>query len=138
MILVCFNVEFQASFSLSSFTLIKRLFNSSSLFDTRETSAYLRLLIVLLEILIPACDSFSLAFCVMYSTYKLNKQDDNTHPCHTAFPILKQSVNERLKYLESPFILDPLDMSRNYILTNVIKFCDLNFLALLSVHDKGF
>ena len=90
------------------------------------------------EILIPACDSFSLEFCMMYSTYKLNKQGDNMHPCHTAFSILKQSTNERLKYLESPFILDPLDMSQNCILTNVIKFCDLNFLGLLSVHSKVF
>ena len=90
------------------------------------------------EILIPACDSFSLEFCMMYSTYKLNKQGDNMHPCHTAFPILKQSMNERLKYLESPFILAPLDMSQNGILTNVIKFSDLNFLGLLSVHSKVF
>ena len=34
-------------------------------------------LIFLLEILIPACASSSLAFCMMYSAYKLNKQDDN-------------------------------------------------------------
>ena len=137
MILVCFNVEFQASFSLSSF--IKKLFSSSSISAIIVvSSAYLRLLIFLPAILILACDSSSPTFYMKYSTYKLNKQDDNTHPCHTAFPILKQSANERLKYLESPFILDPLDMSRNYILTNVIKFCDLNFLGLLSVHDKGF
>ena len=37
------------------------------------SSAYLRL-IFLLTILIPACDSLSLAFCMMYSAYKLNKQ----------------------------------------------------------------
>ena len=29
------------------------------------------------EILIPACASSSLAFLVMYSAYKLNKQGDN-------------------------------------------------------------
>ena len=75
---------------------------------------------------------------MIYSTYKLNKQGDDMHPCHTAFPILKQSANERLKYLESPFTLDPLDMSQNYVLINVIKFCDLNFLGLLSVHGKDF
>ena len=41
------NIEFQASFSLSSFTLIKRPFSSSSLSDIRVVaSAYLRLLII--------------------------------------------------------------------------------------------
>ena len=37
-------------------------------------SAYLRLLIFLLAILILACKSSSLAFCMMYSAYTLNKQ----------------------------------------------------------------
>ena len=40
-------------------------------------SAYLRLLIFLLAILIPACDSSSPAFLRMYSAYKLNKQGDD-------------------------------------------------------------
>ena len=39
--------------------------------------AYLRLLIFLLAILIPACVSSSPAFLMMYSAYKLNKQGDN-------------------------------------------------------------
>ena len=46
-------------------------------------------------ILIPTCDSSSLAFHMMYSAYKLNKQDDNIQPCHTPFPILNQSVVPR-------------------------------------------
>ena len=54
--------------------------------------AYLRLLIFLLAILIPACASSSLAFLMMYSAYKLNKQDDNIQPWCTPFPIWKQSV----------------------------------------------
>ena len=41
------------------------------------SSAYQRLLIFLLETLIPACDSSSQAFHMMYSAYKLNKQSDN-------------------------------------------------------------
>ena len=41
------------------------------------SSAYLRLLIFLPAILIPACVSSSLAFRMMYSAYKLNKQGDN-------------------------------------------------------------
>ena len=48
--------------------------------------AYLRLLVFLPEILIPACDSSSLAFQMMYLPYKLNKQGDNIQPCHTPFP----------------------------------------------------
>ena len=40
------------------------------------SSAYLRLLIFLLAILIPACASSSLAFCMMCSALKLNKQGD--------------------------------------------------------------
>ena len=55
-------------------------------------SAYLRLLIFLPEILIVACDSSSLASCMMYSAYKLNKQDDSIQPCHTPFLIWNQSV----------------------------------------------
>ena len=39
-----------------------------------------------------ACDSSSLAFHIMYSVYKLNKQGDNIQPWCTPFPILNQSV----------------------------------------------
>ena len=57
--------------------LIKRLFSSSSFSATRVVSpAYLRLLMFLLAVLIPACDLSSLAFYVMPSTYKLYKQGD--------------------------------------------------------------
>ena len=72
----------------SSLTFVKRLFRSSSLFAIRlVSSAYQRLLIFLLIILIPACDSSSPAFLMMYSAYKLNKQGDNIQPWHTPFPI---------------------------------------------------
>ena len=40
---------------------------------------YLRLLICLLEILLPPCASSSPAFHMMYSAYKLNKQGDNAN-----------------------------------------------------------
>ena len=53
---------------------------------------YLRLLIFLLAVLIPDCDSFSLAFSKMYSPYKLSKQGDNVQPCHTLFPIWNQFI----------------------------------------------
>ena len=79
MILVFGMLNFK-TFSLSSFTFIKRLF--SSLLSTIRvvSSVYLRLLIFPLEILIPACASSSLAFHIMYSAYKLNKESDNIEP----------------------------------------------------------
>ena len=79
--------------SLSSFTLIKRLFWSSSLSAIRMiSSTYLRLLMFLPAILIPAYNSSSPAFLMMCSVYKLNKQDDSKQPCQTPFSILNQSV----------------------------------------------
>ena len=41
------------------------------------SSVYLRLLVFLLAVLILACVSSSLAFCMMYTAYNLNKQGDN-------------------------------------------------------------
>ena len=56
-------LSFKPTFSLSSFHSIKRLFTSSSLSAIRVvSSAYLRLLIFLLAILILACASSSPAF----------------------------------------------------------------------------
>ena len=42
--------------------------------------------------LIPSCNPSSLAFCMMFSAYKLNKQDDNIQPWCTPFLIWNQSV----------------------------------------------
>ena len=72
--------------------LIKRLFSSLLSAIRVVSSAYLRLLILLPAILIPACASSSPASCMMYSANKLNKQGDNIQPWHTPFPIWKQSV----------------------------------------------
>ena len=55
------------------------------------SSAYLRLLIFLPTILIPACASSSPAFLRMYSAYKLNKQSDSIQPWHNPFQIWNQS-----------------------------------------------
>ena len=81
MILVFSMFSFKPTFSLSTYTFIKRLFSSSSLSAIRVvSSAYLSLLIFLLAILIPACASSRPAFLMMYSAYKLNKQGDNIQP----------------------------------------------------------
>ena len=86
-------LSFKPTFSLSTFTFIKRLFSSSSLSAIRVLSfAYLRLLIFLPAILIPACAFSSPAFLMMYSAYKLNKLGDNIQPRRTPFPILNLSV----------------------------------------------
>ena len=93
MILIFWMLSFKLIFSLSSFNSIKRLFSSFSFSAIRMvSSAYLRLLIFLLTILIPACASCSPAFLRMYSAYKLNNQGDNIQPWRTLFPIWNQSV----------------------------------------------
>ena len=93
MILVFWMLSFKPALSLSSFILIKRLSSSSSLSAISVVaSAHLRLLIFLPAILIPVCASSSLAFHMMYSAYKLNKQGDNIEPWCTTFPIWNQSV----------------------------------------------
>ena len=95
-------IEFKPTFSLSTFTFIKRLLSSSSLSSIRVVSyAYMSLLIFLPAILILSCfligsrinlDSSSPAFYMMYSVYKLNKQGDNIQPWLTPFPLWNQSV----------------------------------------------
>ena len=87
-------LSFKPAFSHSSFTFIKRLFSSSSLSATRVvSSAYLRLLLFLLAVLIPACAWSSPEFRMMYySAYKLNKQADNIQPWSPPFLIWNQSV----------------------------------------------
>ena len=74
LILVFWMLSFKPAFSLSSFSFLN---NSSSL------SVFLRLLIFLLAILIPACVSSSSAFHTMYYAYKLNKQGDDIQPSCT-------------------------------------------------------
>ena len=53
---------------------------------------HLRLSVFLMAVLIPACDSSSPAFRMMYSAYKLKKQGDNIQPWCTPFPIWNQSI----------------------------------------------
>ena len=63
------NVEFQ-----SSFFILLLYFHQEALSAIRVVSSvYLRLLIFLLAILIPACASSSSAFCMMYSAYKVKQ-----------------------------------------------------------------
>ena len=69
---IIFNIwmlSFKPGFSLSSFTFINKLLSSFSLSTIRVvSSAYLRLLIFLPVLLIPACASSSPEFRMMYSS----------------------------------------------------------------------
>ena len=86
-------LSFKPTFSLSYFTFIKKLFNSSSLSAIRVvSSAYLRLFIFLPATMIPACASSSLAFHMMYSPYTLNKWGDNIQPQCTPVSIWNQFI----------------------------------------------
>ena len=112
-------LSFKPAFSLSCFTFIKRLFSSSSLYAIRVVSlAYLRLMIFLLVILIPACASSSLAFCIMYSAYKLNKQGDYIQPWCIPFPNMPANLenSERDRNTRPPFLSPekPVCRSRRY------------------------
>ena len=85
--------NFKSTFSLFSSTLIKSHFNYYSLSAIRIVlSSYLSLMMFLPATLIQACDSCSLAFHMMWSAYKLNKQGDNIQSCRTPSPILNQSI----------------------------------------------
>ena len=87
------NVEFKPTFSLSSLTFIRRLSSSSLLSAIRVvSSAYLRLLIFLPAVLIPAYALSSPAFHMMYSVYRLNNQGDNIQLWCTRFPVWNQST----------------------------------------------
>ena len=75
--------------------LVFSIFSSSSLSAIKVvSSAYLRLLIFPPATLIPASESSSPAFQMMYFAYKLNKQGDNTHTAlmYAFLPIFNQSV----------------------------------------------
>ena len=104
MMLVFLLLSFKSAFLLSSFTLIKRLFSCFSLFGV-VSSVYLKLLIFLLAVLIPAYDSSSPIVHVMHPAYKLNKQDDNILPCHT--PLQPQKLGYQLGVVMVNFICQP-------------------------------
>ena len=110
MTLVFLIFSFKPALSLSSFTLIRRLFSSSVSTIRVASSVYLRLLMFLLPILIPACNSSSPAFLMMCSAYRLNKQGDSrqlwqcqvtNNPDHN---VLQQSVVFTLHLVETDFI----------------------------------
>ena len=82
------NVETEASFFTLLFHFHQEVLQFFFAFcHSVMLAAYLRLLISLPANLIPACDSSSPAFLMMYSAYKLNEQGDNIQHWHTPFSI---------------------------------------------------
>jgi len=70
MVLAIWMLSFKPAFSPSSFTLIKRLFSSTSLSAIRVVSSvFMRLLIFLPVVFFPACIPSSLTFYMMYVAY---------------------------------------------------------------------
>ena len=88
MILAFWMLFLEPTFSLTSFIFISSLLSAVSV----VSSSYLRLLIFLLVLLIPTCDSSRPALLMMYSEYKLNQHGDNIQPWSTLFPIWNQAV----------------------------------------------
>ena len=85
--------SFKPALSLSSFTLIKTLVPLCFLpLEWYHSHIWDCWCFFLPSILIPARSSPSLAFLMMHSAYRLNKQGDNRQPCCTPFSILNQSV----------------------------------------------
>ena len=90
-------VFWMLSFKLIFFTLLfhfhqEALYFFSTFAISVVSSAYLRLLIFLPAILIPAYASSCPAFFMMYFACKLNKHNDTIQPWCTPFPIWNQFV----------------------------------------------
>ena len=139
MILVFWILSFKPAFSLSSFTFIKRLFSSSSLSAIRVmSSASLRLLIFPPAILIAACASSSLAFHIMYSSCKLNKQGNHIHP----FPIWDQSIVSCpiltvAPWLAYRFLRRQVRWSGSHLLKNFPQFVVIHTVKGFGVVNKA-
>ena len=145
MIFIFSMLSFKPTFSLL-FHFIKRLFRFlfSSSFSSYAvvSSAYLQLLIFLLEVLIPACASSSPAFLMMYSAYKLNKQGDNIQPCHTLFPIFIQSIVPcpiltHAFWLEHRFLRRQVRWSGIPISLRIFQFVVIHTIKGLSVVNEA-
>ena len=92
MIFVFWKLSFKSTFSLSSFTFIKRLFRSS-LRSPHHEGGVIRVSEVI--DISPGSPDSSLQFIqhsMTYSACKLDKQGDNIQPWHTPLPIWNQSV----------------------------------------------
>ena len=111
MVLVFWMLSFKPTFLLSCFTFIKRHISYLLSAISVVLSVYLRLLIFLPAILIPAFASSSPAFLMMYSAHELNKKGDNmlstnSHVLRIQIKIKKEeklSVLKKMSWLLSVY-----------------------------------
>ena len=132
-------LSFKPTFPLSSFTFIKRLFSSSSLSAIRVvSSAYLRLLIFLPAILIPACASSSLAFHLMYLGFPCGSAGKQS-TCHegdlASIPGLRRSPGEGKSYLlQYPGLENSIDYTVHGFTKSQTGLSDSHFTSFHSAY----
>ena len=141
-------LSFKPTFSLSSFAFIKRLFSSSSLSAIRVvSSAYLRLLIFLLAILILACVSSSLVFqgCLntMYCQQtkvsllrnpKVNIDFRNIDTCIKQSGLSSQTYKPRHSFSSNPNLIT---YSSTIFPNSVSSTYHPSLLAIISKSERG-
>ena len=119
-----------------SFTLIKRLFSSSPSAIRVLLSTYLRFSVFLSAILIPACDTSSPAFRMIYSACKLNKKGDNLQSWLTPFPIWNQPIVSCLVLTAASWLA--YRFLRRQVWWSGIPIFLKNFPQFVVIHNKGF
>ena len=147
MIFVFWMLSCKAAFTFCYFTLIKRLFISSSLSAiVVVSSAYLRLFIFILAILIPPCDSASPQRVGQNWMLELNWTEDNQSPTDSIVffftsprlnclkectwkPLIKKRAIRKIIYFTSERLQSPCNLS-----SSTLKFQTPTpfFSALLS------
>ena len=141
MIFIFWMLSFKPAFSLSSYTFIKRFFSSSLSAIRMVSSAYLRLLVFLPAILIPACASSNLAFCMMSSKQNLNKQGDNIQPWCTPFLIWNLSIVPCLVLTVASwpayrFLMRQVRWSGSHLLKNFPQFVVIHIVKSYSAVNE--
>ena len=148
MIFIFWMLSLKPTFSLSTFTFIKRLLSSSSLSAIRVvSSAYLRLLIFLSAILIPACADYPRNFIELksYSTCLLvigfiMYNDFKVHSCYEMnhiFPSILR-LNNILLYVGTTFCLS-IHFLMNTVASNfALLWIMLYWIGVYSVWDLAF
>ena len=130
-------LSFRQALSVSSFTIVKSLFISSSLSSIKVVScAYLKLLIFPVAILILACHSPSLAFSMMYSAYKLYKQHDSLY-----YLVLFSHFWTSLMFPSSSHCCWLIHIQVSLEIGKAIQYSDIlkNFPQFVVIHTvKGF
>ena len=120
--------------SLSCFTLLRRLFSSSSLSAIKVVSyAYLRLLVFLLAILIPACYSSSLAFRMKWAQEGSRVKDQTCQLDYACWCL--GGPGSLLNYIEGSCLCWEIQTSLSFSLKKT-KVIEIPGLLLTSIKRK--